>query len=288
MSLSSINNLELAKTFDFTVLMAVYWKDDPDLFMSALSSVFQNSMRPRDVLVVADGEITQELNKVIEELQEKHNNLSLLRLPINIGLAGALNAGLAAVSSEWVARADADDINHPDRFEKTFSAIVDAENQPDIVGTAIQEVDESGFKVAVRSLPESDEEIKSFLMRRNPFNHMTTVCRKEPAKRAGGYPELYLKEDYGLWAKMISQGCRCRNLPDITVTAMTGTDFYARRGGFRYARAEYDLQRFLYKCHVKPLWMAGLDILLRGGAFILPEKIRKRIYIHILRKPFSG
>lgn len=288
MSALSNNNTELAKTFDFTVLMAVYWKDDPDLFRWALSSVFQNSMPPKQVLVVVDGEITQDLNKVTKELQGKHNNLSLIRLPTNIGLAGALNAGLAAVSSEWVARADADDINHPDRFEKIFSMIAKAEHQPDIVGTAIQEVDECGSKVAVRSLPASDEEIKKFLMRRNPFNHMTTVFRAEPAKRAGGYPELYLKEDYGLWAKMISQGCRCRNLPDITVNAMTGSDFYARRGGFRYAQAEYGLQRFLYQCNVKPLWMAGIDFLLRGGVFILPEMVRRRIYIHLLRRPFKG
>ena len=288
MSVLLNSTIEPVQGFDFTVLMAVYWKDDPGLFMSALSSIFQNSMLPRQVVVVADGEITQELTEIIEELREGNNNLSLIKLPKNIGLAGALNVGLSAVSSEWVARADADDINYPDRFEKTFTAIARAEHLLDIVGTAIEEVDERGSKIAVRSLPAGDEKIKTFLMRRNPFNHMTTVFRTAAAKRAGGYPELYLKEEYGLWAKMISQGCRCKNLPDITVTAMTGSDFYARRGGFRYAQAEYGLQRHLYTCRIKPLWMAILDFLLRGAVFILPEQVRRHIYIRVLRKPFNG
>jgi hypothetical protein len=41
----------------FTVLMAVYGKDDPKLFTKALASVFDNDLKPDHMVLVVDGPV---------------------------------------------------------------------------------------------------------------------------------------------------------------------------------------------------------------------------------------
>ncbi len=70
---------------------------------------------------------------------------------------------------------------------------------------------------------------------------MTVWYRAELAQASSvAIPNVYLKEDYALWARMIQEGARCQNLPEVLVTAATGEDLYRRRGGGRYAAAEFN------------------------------------------------
>jgi len=275
--------IEYGATPDFTVLMAVYGGDDPRLFGDALTSLFGNTMQPKTVIIVVDGPVTSELAGVLSDFEIKYTQLKIIKLKQNQGLTLALNQGLANVMTEWVARADADDINLPDRFERMFAKISELNGSVDIIGSAIDEVDTDGTKITARVLPASHDQIVNFAIRRNPFNHMTTVFRTELAKRVGGYPDLYGREDYGLWAKMISAGARCNNLTESTVRATTGTKFFERRGGFRYACGEYQLQKLLVECGQKKIKQAIIDGGLRGLVFALPVGIRRIIYEKILR-----
>ncbi len=54
-------------SIDFSVLLAVYKKDDPLLFRKALTSVYSNSLQPLELVVVADGELTEDLLSIISE-----------------------------------------------------------------------------------------------------------------------------------------------------------------------------------------------------------------------------
>lgn len=268
----------------FAVLMAVYRRDDPVLFDRALASVFANTLRPEAVWVVADGPLTAELEQVLQAWQQRQPGLlQLLRLPDNRGLAHALNAGLQRIDQPWVVRADADDLNLPQRFEALARAL-QAQPGLDLIGSAILEVTPQGQALGVRAVPLTQPEIRRLAPVRNPFNHMSVAYRRERVLAVGGYPDLHLREDYGLWARMLAAGGCMANTAEVLVHATAGADLYRRRGGWRYARAEWSLQRLLWRCGLKPAWRAWVDGLLRAAVFVLPASWRGWIYRRWLRR----
>jgi glycosyltransferase involved in cell wall biosynthesis len=271
------------KKSNFTVLMSVYIKDDPLLFEKALDSVFNNSSLPFRVLLVVDGPLTSSLDRVLDKFSNEPN-LLVHRLELNMGLSSALNEGLKLINTEFTVRADSDDINNPNRFAVLISLL---ESGYDLVGSAIIEVDKSGSELAVRMPPLSKNEIKKFAKKRSPFNHMSVAFRTQIVIDAGGYPNIYLKEDYALWSTLIARNIRMCNSDQILVRATTGQDFYKRRGGIRYAFAEIAMQKHLISSGLKNPASALIDGILRAAIFLAPAKIREFVYLNFLRRSLS-
>lgn len=267
----------------FTVLMAVYERDDPSLFRMAIQSVFDNTVQPDSILLVVDGPITEELELEIE-LALKNPKLRLLHLPQNVGLAQALNMGIEQIETEWLARADADDFNLPNRFEIMALALNATNNRIDVFGGAIQEVDPDGTLLGIRQTPREHEAICKFASKRNPFNHMTIMARTRLVRQAGGYPNIPLKEDYALWAQLLKEGAQTANLADILVLATTGRAMYRRRGGLSYALSEIQLQKHLVRCGLKSSFEAIRDGFSRALIFLMPSSARAFVYIWLLRR----
>lgn len=262
-----------------SVLMAVYKGDDICLLRRALASVYANSISPDEVLLVADGPLTEKHERVIDEFAIEPG-FKLVRLTKNVGLAGALNAGLKQVSHELVFRADADDYNLPQRFALQLQVL---ENGADVVGGGIIELDGNGTAIARRELPLSNEEIRRFARLRNPLNHMTVAFRRECVLDVGGYPTIHLKEDYALWALLLSRGAKIVNVEDVLVHASAGAKMYERRGGIRYVLSEMQLQRHLLRCRLQTPFNALIIGALRSLVFLMPASLRGLIYINLLR-----
>ncbi len=264
----------------FTVLISTYINDDPFLFDMALQSVLNNSFSPSRIVVVADGPLTKSLNNVLDKYLAE-TNFFVFRLGANKGLALALNEGLKQVDTEFTIRADADDINFPTRFATLIKLL---ESGYDVVGSSILEVDRSGVELAIRNPPLDQDEIKRFAKKRNPFNHMSVAFRTKVVTDVGGYPNIHLKEDYALWATLISRGVRMCNSNEILVRATTGRDFYKRRGGLRYAFAEIAMQKHLVSCGLKNPFSALFDGILRSIVFLAPGRVREFVYVNFLRQ----
>ena len=274
------NSQRSAPMTPFSVLISVYQKDDPALFKRALQSVYDNSLSPSEVLLVQDGPVTAELKDVIAEFEDRYG-LRTIALEKNQGLAAALNVGLKHIEHEFVFRADADDFNLPDRFEKQLPVL---EEGYDLVGGAIQEVDNEGNEIAIRQPPTSGAKIRARCRYRCPFNHMTVCYRKSAVMACGGYPNIHLKEDYALWAKMIANQSKCLNLEDVLVKATTGHAMYERRGGAAYVRSELNMQHLLIRCGLQN-WLGAISTgLARSLVFIAPAKIRGWVYETFLRQ----
>jgi glycosyltransferase involved in cell wall biosynthesis len=99
-----------------TVLMSAYSKSVPALFTKAVRSVFEGNLIPDCFILVVDGPLDLGLERALEDVTNNFD-IEVVRLPENAGLANALNYGLSFVKTEWVARADDDDFNLPNRFE---------------------------------------------------------------------------------------------------------------------------------------------------------------------------
>ena len=279
------NNIYYRQGFPggFTVLMAVYEKDDAELFAGAVASVYDNHLKPDHMVLVVDGPVLSLLEKQIISVERRHG-IEVVRLDTSRGLAEALNAGLSHINTEWVVRADADDYNLPNRFMQ-ISKLLSTRTDLDLVGSAILEVERDGTPVARRIMPESHEGILELLAWRNPFNHMTVAYRRPLVERCGGYPNVYLREDYALWIIMIMSGARCANLSEVLVHATAGRQMYRRRSGWRYANAERNLQSLMVQFGLKSQLRGTIDGIARSSVFLAPPFLRRLIYERVLRHP---
>ena len=265
----------------FSVLMPVYHKDDPVYFREALASLLPQLPWVDEVVLVKDGPLGAPLEAALDT-QRALLPLRVVALPCNVGLARALNAGLAHCRSDWVFRFDADDLCVPERAALQSARL--RAGGLDILGGQIEECDPATLAVTGRRLvPCEAQAIRSFLRRRTPFNHMTVCFRRAFVRTIGGYPDIPQKEDYALWARAIGRGARVANLPQVLVRARAGRGLMARRGGLSYARSELALQAFLWRAGVQPAWSSVLAGCARAALFAAPAALRQLVYRRMLR-----
>jgi hypothetical protein len=270
----------------FSVLMPVYHKDHPVYFREALASLVPQLAHVDEVVLVKDGRLGAALEAALDS-QRTLLPLRIVALPRNVGLARALNAGLAQCRAAWVMRFDADDLCLPQRARLQAERL---RAQPlDILGGQIEECEPATLALTGRrQVPCDAEAIRRFLKRRNPFNHMTVCFRRDFIRALGGYPDIPLKEDYALWAKAIARGARVANLAQVLVRARAGSELVARRGGLHYARSELALQAFLWRQGVQSAWSSLLVGAARAALFAAPPALRRFVYRRALRVDGQG
>ena len=109
---------------DFSVLLPVYAGDQPEFFFRSVSSATrEQEVSPKQLVVVCDGPVDEGISDFLHRASRGeetdvlgHIDVRVVRLKHNMGLANALNIGLAHCSHDIVARVDADDISLPQRF----------------------------------------------------------------------------------------------------------------------------------------------------------------------------
>lgn len=268
----------------FSVLMAVYVKEQPAYLAQALESLCNCDSPIREVVLVEDGPLTDALHDVVAGFRVRLP-LKSLALPRNLGLGPALTAGLQVCSAPWVARFDTDDLIVPDRFERQLGWLR-AHPHIDLCGGWIREFDESPHTEIgrVRRVPETHEAIAAYARRRNPFNHMTVMFRRETALAAGAYGNEPMYEDYALWVRMLQGGARTANLPEVLVLARTGDDMFGRRGGLKYVASEWAMQRTFLRSHFISSFRFLANLAVRVPVRLAPNKMRKLVYELFLRR----
>lgn len=249
-----MNSQEGLSYESFSVLMSVYRNEKPEFFKASMESVLGQSLKPNEIVLVRDGKVTEELQGYIDYYVHTYKCIKYVPLEDNIGLGRALDYGLQFVKNEIVARMDTDDICVQNRFEKQLNYM---KNNPeiDVLGGQIMEfIDSPEHSRGIRSVPESHDAILKYLKRRNPFNHMTVMFKKEKVKSAGSYMDMYFIEDYYLWCRMALLGCKFANLSEIIVYARTGQDMFKRRGGYKYFLSWKQIESFKLKNGITNRW----------------------------------
>lgn len=269
---------------NYSILMSVYHKEHPEYLKQAIESMLNQTVKSNDFVIVCDGPLTDELYKILDFYESNPSNqIHRLQLDKNYGLGIALNKGLEICKNELVARMDSDDIAVSNRIEIQLEEFKKNKSLV-LCGSYLDEFDKViGDTNIVKKVPLDKENIKNYLKRRNPFNHMTVVFKKNIILKCGSYEDCYLNEDYYLWAKVISQGYDVINVPNILVHMRVGNGMYQRRGGFNYIKGDIMMQRKLYNLNLISKYMLFSNIMLRGFIRIIPTSIRQYVYVHFLR-----
>ena len=135
---------------------------------------------------------------------------TIIRLPKNRGVGGALNAGLKAVSAPFIARMDSDDINLPERFEAQLNFLYEHQE----IGMVGCQVQRFGSR-ATRSthLPLQHSEMIANLPFGLPFIHPTLLIRREALGESQYNEDIPGGEGFPLWAELAHKGVKMANLP---------------------------------------------------------------------------
>jgi len=262
--------------------MAVYAGDMEEFVRPAYDSVTRDQqLPPTSVVIVRDGPVSDGVGRWLEEIVVDPK-VRVVALEKNVGLAAALNAGLDHVTTDIVARADADDISLPERFALQIPLI---SSGYDIVGSAIAEfTDDPRHPEIVRPVVTTQAEIEQQARLECPFHHPTVVFRTSAVRAAGGYPGLKQMEDYPLWAAMLMNGAKVTNLPQVLVHYRVGAGAFSRRGGRTLAKSEAQLQKQFLAMGFTTRWQYVRNRLLRGPLYRhLPAGVRRFAY-HLREK----
>jgi glycosyltransferase involved in cell wall biosynthesis len=179
----------------------------------ALDSVFSQSYRDYEVIVVDDGSTDHTatlLRSYGSRVQAIHQT--------NQGVAVARNHGIQAARGEWVAFLDADDFLLPDKLEKRM-AIATAQPHLGMIHSGWQRVNSQGeFLMDVQpwlNIPQLN--LESWL-RWKPVLPSAMLFRRECLEQAGGFdPRFPPAEDTDLVLRLAAMGYETAWLQEITV-----------------------------------------------------------------------
>ena len=264
--------------------MSVYYKEKAEFLWESMESIYKQTVPTNDFVLVCDGKLNESLDAVISKMQTKFGDaLHVVRLKENGGLGRALGIGMKYCGHELVARMDSDDISVPIRCEKQMRIFLEKPEVSVVSGTVLEFKDTVGQSRIQRKLPEKQEDIIKFAKKRNPFNHPCVMYKKSEVEAVGGYQDFYLLEDYYLWVRMLMNGCKGYNLQETLLWMRADEGMYKRRSGWRYAKSQIALFRYMKKCRFININEYFFQSFVRVVLAMLPNCIRIVLYRKLLR-----
>lgn len=231
----------MMKKIQFSVLMSLYTKEQPEFLHQCLESIKAQSLQADEIVIVLDGPITDDLQRAL--------NMWSNELPLNIypqeknqGLGKALNIGLSLCKNEIVFRMDTDDICIKNRFLRQIEYL-NKNPDVDILSCNIEEflLIPKDLK-RLRKVPYRDG-ISKHIAFKNPINHMGVVYKKSKIISSGGYQHLESMEDYYLWLRCYKEGLILDNINETLIYARIGNGMLERRKGKNYIISEWKLHQ---------------------------------------------
>lgn len=161
----------------------------------SLQSVFAQTLKPIEVLVVDDGS-TDDTAAVAAQL-----GATVVSRP-NGGLSAARNSGIQRAVGDWVALLDADDAWSPGKLQAQAERVTDTTV---LVYTGIRIVGEEGVRQVCSA---TDPAVARKILRyRNCITPSTVLIRRDALSRVGGFREdLRACEDWDMWVRLQKVG----------------------------------------------------------------------------------
>lgn len=273
----------------FSVSLCVYDQDNSIYFKEALESIINQSLLPSQIVLVVDGFINEDLQKIVVAFREKCLDLKIdfdvIYLEKNRGHGEARRISIENVKCGFVALMDADDISRYERFEKQIE-VFKSDDGLSVVGGQIMEVaHDTREEISIREVPNEDEDIKEYMKTRCPFNQVSVMLKTSDVIEAGNYVDFFHNEDYYLWVRMYLKGFKFYNLCEVLVDVRINQEFYSRRGGWKYFLSESKLQNIMYKNSIISLIRFIFNVSVRFILqVVLTDTIRGFIFKKLFRK----
>lgn len=207
-----------------SVLMSSF--NSADFIHDSIDSILNQTYSDFELIIVDDASTDSTLN-IINGYNDPR--IKLYPLKKNVGVGAALSFGLDKVQGKYVAKADSDDINMPERFEKQL-AFLTANPEVALCKTLIEyfphnkEVEASPRYGSMKKIKEKQlnrivtpEQIRKALYWWCCVPHNSILVRKETIC-AVGYRKFRLGEDYYLFYDLNKIGYKMSTVEEVLVS----------------------------------------------------------------------
>lgn len=191
-----------------SVLMPV--RDGERFVGEAIDSVLAQTFADFELIVVDDAS-TDGTPAVLDTVADAR--VRVVRNETPRGIAGSLNRALDLAGGRFVARADADDVNRPQRFARQL-AFLAAHPEVALCGTWIRMFSEGWQRD--RRMETDPARMRCALLMYNVLSHPTAMWRRDAFERHGLRYDATLRtaEDYDLWSRA-SHRVTLGNVPEV-------------------------------------------------------------------------
>ena len=226
-----------------SIVMAAY--NEEHNIARALDSISAQTFVDWELIVIDDGS-TDATAEVVQRYAVNDSRITLVSNETNLQLSASLNKGIGLARADLIARADADDINLPERLSRQY-AYMQEHREIDVLGTGAYLLDATGTRVNAFCHPLTHAELKALPFLKIQFFHPSVMMRRRFFDRAGLYDPRYSNaEDKEIWLRGLIAGCSYANLPEPLIEY--STDGFVRswrsilRHGFSLLRIAKDLK----------------------------------------------
>jgi glycosyltransferase involved in cell wall biosynthesis len=167
---------------------------------SMLSTVGQSHLA--QVLVVIN-DSSDSTEQIVINYAEEFKTISYIKIPA-AGIAGALNAGINQIKTEYIARLDADDVMVEGRLQKQVS-FLKSNPRVAVVGSQLQFISSLGDKIGSSKYPIKARTVKFYLSFGNPLAHPSVLMRTSALPDSPYKPEFEGVEDLALWLELAKE-----------------------------------------------------------------------------------
>lgn len=199
-----------------SVLMPV--RDAAQTVGAALDSIAAQTLGDFEIVAVDDAS-EDGTARVLAQAASRDPRIRVVHGP-GRGIASALNAGLEICRAPLIARMDADDLAHPERFALQRAAL-DGDPRLAAVGSQVEIVPREKMTGGLRAYeawlnavidPQSVER-ECFV--ESPLAHPASMIRARALREVGGFRSEGWPEDYALWLRLLAAGQRLANVPRV-------------------------------------------------------------------------
>lgn len=264
-------------------LITVYKEDKIDFFKQAVESIVDQDYGFEfiNIYLGIDGKLSNEVKGYI------HSNdrlfYKIIKNRRNEGLGPTLNKLIEALCDErFVFRMDSDDISKPNRVSKQVRFMIENPGI-EIIGGAIEEIDEKYTVKMIRTYPKTTKAAKDFISKASIFAHPTVCFNRSVFSKGFRYNQkLRFNQDIALWYDILYHKIQISNLDDVVLSLRVTSDFYRRRS---YKRA---LSEFAVYCRgIKLLYGSSWRYIfpvIRLVSRLMPVFIIETLYSERIRR----
>ncbi len=197
-----------------TVLLPAY--NAVETILPALQSICAQSFSDFECLVIDDGSTDGTLDRI--------RSLSDARIRLiarsHGGLVATLNAGLEQARGEFIARMDADDVCHPERFARQLE-LLRADPGLAAVGCGVRMFPDEQVAAGMRHYLSwlnslvTPAQIAANIFVEMPLLHPAMMIRTSALRAIGGYRAGEFPEDYDMLLRLHAAGWKFANVAQI-------------------------------------------------------------------------
>lgn len=247
----------------------------------SIQSVQTQSFTDWELLVVSDGSY-DETEEIVLSLCKEDSRILFIKNEDNLGIQKTLNRGIEKSQGQYIARIDDDDIWSDNRKLEKQVNFLDSNPEGILVGTGTIVVDETHVEMFRYLNPETDQDVRDSILRRNPFTHSSVLFRKKYKGVTFLYsesPQYKNIEDYELWLRMGAVG-KFYNIPDHCVSFMSRAGSITQKNRYSQFLRSIALIR-QYKKRYPKYWSSLLFAYMRIFLLKIFKCLPKKIQIFI-------